>query len=350
VPKPSTLALALALLALSPAAFATGPSRDGAARRAHHHRRAHANVPAGRAPRAGAAAKLEPARRPVPVKAQSIGSPNEGKLEGGVHVDLSKPYYRVVPAYESGDVRWGLPQLVNLIDRGARSVHKRFPGAVLDVGDLSQRGGGDLLRHHSHETGRDADLGFYTIDARGRSVHARHFVKFESGTLESTNVPGARFDLARNWLFVQEMLTDPGAHVSHIFISAPLRAQLLAWARPRVSRALWERAAQVMMQPTHSLPHDDHFHVRISCPHGMKACIELAKVPQRKQHRMAKKAASHGPRLLKTPSRPGAHPPPHEVARKPTHPPAAGVAPQAPALDLPEDPYRDDVEGDVDTD
>jgi hypothetical protein len=26
------------------------------------------------------------------------------------------------------------------------------------------------------------------------------------------------------------------------------------------------------------------------------------------------------------------------------------VAPQAPVLDLPEDPYRDDVEGDVDTD
>src|SRR5688500_16728043 len=37
----------------------------------------------------------------------SVGHPNEGRLEGGVHLDTSRPYVRVVPAYARGDVRWG---------------------------------------------------------------------------------------------------------------------------------------------------------------------------------------------------------------------------------------------------
>ena len=99
-------------------------------------------------------------------KALSVGSPNAGRLEGGVHLDLSKPYFRVLPASAAGDGRWGLPQLVHMLDRAARAVHKKFPGSVLDVGDLSKKGGGDVLRHHSHESGRDADVGFYVVDAR----------------------------------------------------------------------------------------------------------------------------------------------------------------------------------------
>ena len=148
-----------------------------------------------------------------------------------------------MPAYESGDVRWGLPILINMIDRAARAVHKRFPGAVLDVGDLSQKGGGDLLRHHSHESGRDADLGFYVLDARGKAESTPHgFIKFDTA-MASPTVPGARYDLARNWALIQELLTDPVARVSHVFIAESIRKDLLAYARPRVSRAVFERAA-----------------------------------------------------------------------------------------------------------
>jgi penicillin-insensitive murein endopeptidase len=42
-----------------------------------------------------------------------------------------------------------------------------------------------------------------------------------------------------------------------------------------VSPALYNRAAVVMMQPSNALPHDNHFHVRISCPADMrKSCVE----------------------------------------------------------------------------
>lgn len=238
-----------------------------------------------------------------PARAESIGSPNEGKLAGGVHLDTSKPYVRVVPTYESGDLRWGLPEMIRMIDRASKAVAKRYPGSVLDVGDISKKGGGDVLRHHSHESGRDADLGFYAVDAHGKQVHAKVFVKFENGSLESTNVPGARFDLARNWLLIQEMLSDPTARVSHVFIEQRLRDQVLAYARTHAaSRAIVDRAAQVMMQPHHSLPHDDHIHVRISCPHTRGECVELAKGALQGSSRLAQRGHQRpGRTVLHTP-------------------------------------------------
>ncbi|WP_148314133.1 penicillin-insensitive murein endopeptidase [Sorangium cellulosum] len=292
----------------------------------------------GHRPRAGGAGprstepaktKTKPAPKPPPA---SVGHPNEGHLEGGVRLDTSRKDIRVVPAYAHADVRWGLPALVGMIERAARGVAKRFPGAVLEVGDLSRQRGGDVHRHNSHESGRDVDLGFYALDGRGKQVHAPYFLRFNA-RLASTNLPGARFDLPRNWLLVQHLLTDPRAHVSHIFISDPLRHALLAHAkRIGVSRALLVRAQLAMMQPTGSEPHDDHMHVRISCPSAMRgSCIELAKnAPSfRTRARMAKAAKG-----LRTPASPRAG-----AAR-------AGTPEPAPAAPAPERPRgRDAAKG-----
>ena len=232
-----------------------------------------------------------------------MGHPNEGRLEGGVRLDTSRPYFRVLPAYERSDVRWGLPALVGMIDRAACAVAKRYPGATLDVGDLSRRNGGELLRHRSHESGRDADLGFYMVDAAGKPAHARTFIRFDE-SLKSPEMPGVHFDVGRNWLFVQHLVTDRVAQVSHIFVAEPLRQKLLAHARSiGVSRRILDRAAIAMMQPRKALAHDDHFHVRISCPRSMRGtCIEDAKDAPRGGLRVAhRRRRGIGLRGLRTP-------------------------------------------------
>src|SRR5262249_22477274 len=110
---------------------------------------------------------------------------------------------------------------------------------------------------------------------------------------------------------------------------------------------LLDRAAIVMMQPTHSLPHDNHMHVRISCPASMRGtCIELARNASHGKGRIAHKER----RVLRTPGKhPGAPgkldaalahgnsattaPPP----AKTNPPPAAGAAAQEPfTIELPE--------------
>jgi penicillin-insensitive murein endopeptidase len=184
------------------------------------------------------------------------------------------PYLRVVPAYTAGDVRWGLEPLVTMIDRAARQVRRQFPDAVTSVGHLSRPGGGDLDRHHSHESGRDADVGFFVRTVGGQPLLGSHFVAFEADGKAPT-WPGAYFDDAKNWALVSALVTDPEAHVTHIFVAAPLRARLLAYAeRMGAPAAIRMHAAELLQQPHGALPHDDHFHVRIGCPSRMSGCVE----------------------------------------------------------------------------
>lgn len=215
--------------------------------------------------------------------------------------------------HSSVDTRWGLPALVHAIDHAAKAVAKKYPGSVLNVGDLSLRNGGELPRHHSHESGRDADLGFYVVDKDGKPLSRAHFVKIND-KLAAEDIPGARFDVAKNWLFLQNLLLDREARVSHVFVAEPLKKALLAHARSRgVSHGLYVRAALVMMQPTGGLPHDDHFHIRISCPSSMrKTCVEYAKNAPSKA-RLGKKSKQRAA-MRTPPRRPAADPKANKAA------------------------------------
>ena len=289
------LIVVLALSALSTVALANQPA-EGATPQSVPScgvrlRRANRGRPIVRAARTTGTYARRPEPFGSPERAVSIGSPNDGRLHAGAHLDTSKAYLRVVPAYEAGDARWGLPQLVRMIDRAAHVVAQRFPGSVLDVGDLSKKDGGDLRRHHSHQSGRDADIGFFTTDPRGKQAHGPTFVKI-GASMTSPTTPGASFDVQRTWALMRELLTDPVAHVSHLFIAGYLRQMLLAYARPRVTRTLYERAEVTLMQPHDSLPHDNHMHLRISCPRdAAPLCVELPQI----SHGMGfRRRAHHG--------------------------------------------------------
>ncbi len=249
--------------------------------------------------------------------AMSVGSPTDGRLVGGAHLEAG-PFVRFVPSYASGDVRWGLDALVGLIQRAAKTVHAKYPDAVLSVGHLSKPGGGELDRHASHESGRDADLGFYVRSSDGKAVFADHFVPF-SADGRALTWPGAQFDDARNWALVASLVGDGRARVTYIFVAAPLRTRLLAYAQKiGVPAYLRNRAAERMMQPRGALPHDDHFHVRIGCPEGMAQCIEQP-VAKHRRHSTDGLAASHGEKQppLATPRR--------DATKAEAHPPADDV-------------------------
>ena len=213
---------------------------------------------------------------PAPKKSKppalSIGAPNAGRLENAVHLD-AKPYLRYVGPY-SGDAHWGVKQLVDAVDRAAREVRKRYPDAVLGVGQLSQKTGGDIDRHHSHESGRDADLAYYLVDGAGHPVTTDAFHAVRADGYVASD-PRLKFDDGRNFALVSALVSDPHAHVTHIFVATWLRTRLLAYgARVGASPALRVRIAETLMQPRHALPHDDHFHVRVACPSSSPQCIE----------------------------------------------------------------------------
>lgn len=246
------------------------------------------NAKAGHGTTANLGAPAGPLRS---IPATSVGSPTEGHLIGGAHLG-DAPYLRIYPSYAGNDVRWGVDGLVGLVDRAARNVRKQFGDAVLSVGHLSKRGGGELDRHASHESGRDADIGFYVKNAAGKPIYADHMVAF-SGDGTAAHWPGAHFDDARNWALVSSIVGDGHARVTHMFVATPIRERLLAYAaKIGASPAIRSRAAEVLAQPHGALPHDDHFHVRIACPSGMDKCVELPLAKKHGNHGSA--VASHG--------------------------------------------------------
>jgi penicillin-insensitive murein DD-endopeptidase len=204
----------------------------------------------------------------------SYGLPHSGYLTRGMSVpDRGEGFERARPGE---DTRFGLPALVTALLDAAASVHAHFPDtAPLRIGDVGAPLGGEHTRHHSHRSGRDADIIFYLNTVNGTSVHGRGWLSFDRfGVARETRAPAGNavsggiyfFDAARNWHFVRTLLLDQRARVQWIFCSKGVRHRLLRYGlRHEPDPEVLVRAARVLHQPTNGNPHSDHFHVRILC-------------------------------------------------------------------------------------
>jgi len=209
----------------------------------------------------------------------SRGRPSGGWLAGGQSLPERGYGYQTYRTAAEGGYLLGTERLVGMVVRTARAMVAR--GQVpLRVGDLSAPRGGQVLRHHSHRNGRDVDLLFYVRDAAtDQPVMSQGFVRFNrQGNSFAWGTP-LRFDTPRNWRLIETLLRDERASVLRVFCAAWLRRMLLDHAH-NVGRPAWvlERAEQVMLQPGDSLPHDDHFHVRVGCTPAerVRGCVDGA--------------------------------------------------------------------------
>jgi penicillin-insensitive murein endopeptidase len=186
-------------------------------------------------------------------------------------------YIRYVPEYAPAGRFYGTWQLAQLLERAARVVAFRLPGARLSLGELSGKDGGDIGGHHSHESGRDADVGFFMTLSDGRPYAGGAFVQFDAAGRGLAPNGGLRFDDARNWELVAKLVDDSEARVQYIFVAHCIRQRLLHEAiRRKASAEVVARAAAVLVEPAHGNPHRSHFHVRIYCPPSDRpSCLDV---------------------------------------------------------------------------
>lgn len=226
----------------------------------------------------------------------SVGQTNGGRIHRPVQMPTRGVGYKVPQTWRERGNQWGTEELVEVIERAAAAVHAQRR-VTLGVADLSPKRGGKTIWHASHQSGRDVDLIFYSVDEKGRSlappevemVHydgngepfiPRHMQ--ETGYEEPTWTK-RRFDDARNWALVEALLSDRATRVQWIFVSNKLELRLLAWAE-RHDRPRWviEYAREVMKQPSANAPHDDHFHVRLYCSRADRelGCVDTGPIWQ----------------------------------------------------------------------
>jgi penicillin-insensitive murein endopeptidase len=197
----------------------------------------------------------------------TVGVPNRGVLTEAEELPVRGPgFVRFRP---KSSHYFGRPRLLRALTQAAEEVLRKAPGgAPLTIGDLSAKTGGRIPGHDSHRSGRDVDLLFMVMTPSGIPVSSPGFVRFQGDGLAL--VPESkqyiRLDIDREWLLLRSLLTSREIGVQFLFVCRDVEALLIDHARALGEPAeLVLHAETVMLQPSDSLPHDDHVHLRIAC-------------------------------------------------------------------------------------
>jgi LysM repeat protein len=194
-------------------------------------------------------------------ESEAIGPTNRGRLENPVRLPPHRGYVIRTPARSYGTeetIRW----IVDAFD----SVDRKFKHSkIVRIHDISDRNGGKLRDHKSHQNGRDADISYYQEEC-GHS--GCRFAEFRSSEL----------DVARQWALLEHWLRNGQAEM--IFVDYRLQAKLYRYARRKgVSKAQLEKWIQYprgRYEPDgvirHFPNHEDHLHVRFVCPYSDLKC------------------------------------------------------------------------------
>ena len=197
----------------------------------------------------------------------SVGTVTAGYLVRGREVPLTGSHHAVLYEHSLRGTRWGTDELVDGIIAAAARVAAEHPDAILGIGNVARSGGGRLPWSISHKAGRDADIGFYLVDAQGVDVLPDTLLQLAGpdGTVTWSG-QDLHFDVSRNYLLIESLVLSERISTQYIFCADFLVKQLQAEARRRGAPRKVRKALETFIrQPRGTLPHDDHFHVRVRC-------------------------------------------------------------------------------------
>ncbi len=191
---------------------------------------------------------------------EAIGHYDRGCLAGGQRLPSDGAAWQVMRP--SRRRMWGHPALIAFIRKFAADAKALDGWPGLLVGDMAQPIGGPLLGGHaSHQIGLDVDLWYLPMPDRTLTVEEREQLSAVS------MVDGARLTVdTAVWSEMQVKLLKRAAsypEVARIFVHPAIKKALCDAAGA-------DRAWLARIRPWWQ--HNDHFHVRLSCPPGSPAC------------------------------------------------------------------------------
>ncbi len=193
-------------------------------------------------------------------RSESIGRPHRGSLRRPEQLSRHPNY-----VIRDRERAFGTLETITWITEAFDAVREAHPNAPrVRVHDISDRDGGRMRGHRSHQSGRDADIGYYRRRCQGPCPFRR--------------VRPADMDVARQWTLLRHWLAN--GQVSAIFIDYGLQEVLYEEARRQgaTRRQLhrWFQYPRGRFYPLglirHFPKHRDHLHVRFVCPETDEAC------------------------------------------------------------------------------
>ena len=186
---------------------------------------------------------------------ESLGQPWNGKLVNGERMPRGEGYQLRRPQRA-----FGASHVVEHLQHAIAEVRALYPEVhTLAIGDLSQRGGGKIGDHHSHQSGLDVDVGFY-------------FTRVPDGYPDTFVTANSELDLQATWALLTAFTrtSDLETGVQLIFLDYEVQARLYKFAKQRGTPDndlavifQYPRGKDTLAGLVRHWPHHaDHLHVR----------------------------------------------------------------------------------------
>jgi len=196
----------------------------------------------------------------------AFGGYSKGCLAGGMELAETGPTWQAMRL--SRNRNWGHPELIDYLQTLSRKAAQQPGWKGIYIGDLSQPRGGPMLSgHRSHQIGLDADIWM---------------------------LPPKRLDLSRaerESLSSISLRRAGGAYTNGNWTRQHMEVMKAAAQDPRVARIFVFPGAKVKMCEEETgdrswlrkirpwWGHHYHFHVRLSCPKGLRGCTNQSPPP-----------------------------------------------------------------------
>lgn len=199
-------------------------------------------------------------------KADAFGSYAKGCLAGGTELPQTGPTWQAMRL--SRNRNWGHPDAIDFIKDLSRKAARQPGWDGLYIGDISQPRGGPMLSgHRSHQMGLDVDIWMKPANNLGLSRKARENISSDS----MRRARGAYVN--SSWTRAHHNILKAAAkdrRVARIFVFPCAKVQMCKDAK---GNRAWLRKIRPWWG------HHYHFHVRLSCPRGARACVNQAPPP-----------------------------------------------------------------------
>lgn len=191
---------------------------------------------------------------------EPIGSYAKGCAAGLVRLPETGPTWQAMRL--SRNRNWGHPDVLEFVQDLSREA-TRHGWAGLYVGDISQPRGGPMTSGHaSHQIGLDVDIWMLPPQRLNLSVAERESLSSISVRTDDQLRINGNWTRAHHTI-MRAAASDP--RVDRIFVAAAVKLEMCKTASPADTRWLQK------IRP--AAGHNYHFHVRLKCPRGARACV-----------------------------------------------------------------------------
>jgi penicillin-insensitive murein endopeptidase len=208
--------------------------------------------------------------------AQAFGVYDRGSLEHADKIPLLGEGYLKI--FQDRDRGYGTLDLISVIVAAAKEIHRDIPATeAVQVGDVASKMGGRLGRHGSHQNGLDADIAYFKKDHRVMNVarSSAGETGFDEKFVDRRGNVIPNFDIEANWRFIQILVATK--QVDRIFADQHIKREFCRYAVAKGMREEWK---ETLRKIRHWKNHQDHMHVRVTCPPNSPMCKPIPTIPE----------------------------------------------------------------------